>query len=63
MSPDPIAPSADILRLQAGVDALNELRNIFDAMECDGERERAWNYLSSRFGELEGARIPTGDVT
>lgn len=55
-----LTPELD--RLQRGITLLTELREVFNAMGDDGERERAWRYLASRFGEFENSEMPAWEV-
>ena len=48
----------ELERLSRGIEHLQAVRDLFFEMEDDGERERAWRYLSSRFGEYENSEVP-----
>lgn len=48
----------ELERLQRGVDLLQAMRQLFYEMPDDGERDRAWAYLSNRFGEYEKSDVP-----
>lgn len=48
----------ELVRLGWGIDLLEQLRGVFARMSDDGERDRAWTYLSDRFPEFEDAYMP-----
>lgn len=48
----------ELERLSEGVQLLQRVRELFYEMSDAGERDRAWDYLRSRFGEFEEADVP-----
>jgi hypothetical protein len=48
----------ELARLQEGITHLEDMRILFADMQDDGERDRAWRYLTDRFGEFEKADMP-----
>jgi hypothetical protein len=48
----------ELERLSEAIEHLDAVRRLFLEMDDDGERERAWAYLSSRFAEYEKAEMP-----
>lgn len=55
-----IGPELD--RLREGIDLLERLRELFYEMADDGERDRAWRFLSDRFAEFEKSEIPAWEA-
>lgn len=53
-----IAP--ELVRLSQCVTSWKEIREAFDAMEDDGERERAYDYMRARYPDFHNPDIPTG---
>jgi hypothetical protein len=48
----------ELVRLARLIGLLSDIRYAFVCMEDDGERQRAWAYLQSRFPEYEKAEEP-----
>jgi hypothetical protein len=49
----------ELERLSEGVQLLQRVRELFYEMSDAGERDRAWDYLRSRFAEFEKADVPS----